>query len=106
MTRLSQRLFMLYLALLLALAALGAHNQVRRSLHADLLSDKAALQTQLSSLRRSAAEVSGALAIRSWAHARGMVAAPEVQNVSEVAPSAPPAVVQPVTGLEVYTVWR
>lgn len=106
MTRLSQRLFMLYLALLLALAALGAHNQVRQRLHADLLDDKAALQTQLSSLRRSAAEVTGALAIRSWAHARGMVAAPEVQNVTEVDPASPPIAAQAATGLEVYTVWR
>jgi hypothetical protein len=106
MTRLSQRLVMLYLALLLALAALGAHNQVRRSLHADLLSDKAALQDQISSLRRNAAEVTGALAVRAWAHARGMVPAPEVANVAYVAPAAPPEEAAQPSELEVYTVWR
>lgn len=106
MTRLSRRLFFLYLALLLALAALGAHNQGRRGLHAGLIADKAALQLQLGSLRSNAAEVTGALAIRSFAHARGMVAAPEVGSVTEVFPISPPEFTAPESGLEVRTLWR
>ena len=106
MTQLSQRLFVLYLALLLALAAMGAHNQARRSLHAQLIADKGALEFQLGSLRKSAAEVTGALAIRSFAHAQGMIAAPEAFSVTEVAPTPAPEFTSPETGLEVRTLWR
>lgn len=106
MTRTSQRLLALYLASLLALAALGAHNQLRYSYHEALLQQKETLQAQLSGLRQEAAGISGALAIRSWAINRGMVAAPEALNISDV--EAAPAATSPLPQgeLELYTLWR
>ena len=106
MTRISQRLLALYLASLLALAALGAHNQLRRGHHEAVLGQKNLLQTQLSALRQEAAGVTGVLAIRSWAVERGMVAAPEALNVGEVDAALAPRTPLPQGALEVDTLWR
>ncbi len=106
MTRTSQRLLALYLACLVALAALGAHNQLNYGRHEALLGQKASLQVQLSSLRQEAAGVTGALAVRRWALKRGMVAAPEALNV-RVVTAAPPPITPTIKGkLELYTLWR
>lgn len=126
MTRLSRRLLALYLATLIALAALGAHNQFRSSYQSSLLQQRSTLRLQLHSLRRDAARVTGALAVRSWAAAHQMVAAPEALNVREVDPVPAPEDTLPAThssrssvaqngvlkdgvpedGVEVQTLWR
>lgn len=111
MTRLSQRLLVLYLATLLALAALGAHNQLRSSYQENLSKRQQALNLQLTELRRDAAQITGALAVRSWATASGMVAAPEALNISDVqaapAPQTDAALVVNLNeGVEVETLWR
>jgi len=102
----TQRLLALYLTCLLALAALGAHNQTRYRDHWRLMEDKGVLQEELLGLRKGAAEVAGALAVRRWAHARGMVPAPEVAEQGSVPPAPPPETYLPQGGLEVRTVWR
>lgn len=106
MTRTSQRLLALYLACLVALAALGAHNQLRHLEHEDLLVQKSTLQAQLSLLRQEAAGVTGALAVRNWALGRGMIAAPEALNIRAVAAAPAPTPPVPRGELELYTLWR
>lgn len=106
MTRTSQRLLALYLACLVALAALGAHNQLRYLEHEDLLKQKSTLQAQLSLLRQEAASVTGALAVRNWAAGRGMIAAPEALNVRNVEAAPAPYIPVPQGKLELYTLWR
>lgn len=106
MTRTSQRLLALYLACLVALAALGAHNQLNYYRHEALLGQKQSLQAQLGELRQEAAGVTGALAVRHWALGRGMVPAPEALNVREVAPAPAPTTSTTPGTLELYTLWR
>lgn len=106
MTRTSQRLLALYLACLVALAALGAHNQRQHYRHEVLLGQKSTLQVQLSGLRQEAAGVTGALAVRHWALSRGMIAAPEALNFREVAAAPAPTPSVPQGKLELYTLWR
>lgn len=106
MTRTSQRLLALYLACLVALAALGAHNQLQHYRHEVLLGQKSSLQAQLSGLRQEAADVTGALAVRHWALSQGMIAAPEALNLREVAAAPAPTPLVPQGKLELYTLWR
>lgn len=106
MTRSSRNLLALYLSALLTLAYLGVQNQRGYIQHESLLQQKRALQAQLEELRRDAASVSGALAVRNWALARGMVPAPEALNIREVEPAPAPEVTLPHGELEVYTLWR
>jgi len=106
MTRTSQRLLALYLTSLLALAALGAHNQLRYNHHEALLVQKGSLQRQLATLRQDAAGISGALAIRNWAVSRGMIAAPEALNIGEIGAASAPETLLPQGELEMYTLWR
>ena len=102
----SRNLLALYLAALLALAYLGAQNQLAYGRHETLLAQKQGLQAQLQGLRLGAAETSGALAVRRWALRQGMIAAPESLNVRTVPPSAAPGYTAPKGSLELYTLWR
>ena len=106
MTRPSRNLLALYLSALLALAYLGVQNQRDYHQHEYLLQQKRTLQAQLQVLRRDAASVSGTLAVRNWALARGMVPAPEALNIREVKPALAPSVALPHGELEVYTLWH
>ena len=106
MTRRSQSLITLYLALILALAALGAYNQDRHRLHYSLLETKRALQYDLSDLRSEAAQVQGPLAVRRWALSHGMISSPEGAEATEIAPAPVPEPDVPEAGLEVRTIWR
>jgi hypothetical protein len=106
MTRRAQRLFLLYLGLLLVLAGLGAANQQLYRQQVALMTQKAVLQVTLSDLRRDSAGITGALAVRQWARQRGMIAVPNAREVRDVAPIPPPILPVPEGGLEVYTVWR
>lgn len=96
----------MYLASLLVLAVLGAQNQLRTDYQEGLMSRKELLNTNLRTLRRDAAQISGALAVREWAHAQGMVAAPEALNVFDI-PTQPVTLQPQEQGrLEMYTLWR
>ncbi len=106
MTRRSQSLLTLYLALILALAALGARNQGRHRYHFSLLETKRALQYELSDLRSEAAQVKGPLAVRRWALSHGMISSPEGTEATEIAPTSGPEPETPEVGLEVRTIWR
>lgn len=117
MTRLSQRLLALYLAALIALAALGAHNQFQVEYQTRLLEQQRDLQAQLTRLRYEAAGVTGALAVRTWALGQGMVAAPEALNTTDVAPRPAPQLVsvsatahaitdRAATTVEMQTLWH
>lgn len=106
LSRPARNLLALYLAALLALAYLGAQNQLAYGRHENLLAQKQALQAQLQELRLGAAETSGALAVRRWALRRGMIAAPESLNVRSVEPAPAPGYTAPEGSLELYTLWR
>jgi len=99
----------LYLTLLLALAALGVHNQRLVRTEAALRDDLAATRLAAVEARAAAAAVEGPLAVARWAQARGMVPAPDVEVVRHVqplpAPTLPPAP-DAASTLEVTTTWR
>ena len=108
MTPLAGRLAALFLALVLLLAAIGAHGQQRFLHQAQLLREKDAAVIDLAAARSAAATVNGPLAISRWARERGMVPAPDALDVIPVAPSPlpPPARVVDTPSLEVWTIWR
>ena len=107
MTSLTKRCLMVYVALLFCLALVGAQNQELYRTQASLIDQKLELQTQLTDLRVTASRVNGALAVREWAYARGMVSAPQVEDVKKVMPSPAPEVIpSPEQRLEVRTLWR
>ena len=95
-----------YVVLLLALALLGGLDQGLYRRHARLLDEKAALRAEVAELRARAAAVQGPMAVGDWARARGMVPAPEVANVRQVAPAPAPEPAALPSGVEVRTVWR
>ena len=106
MTRRNQMLLALYLALLIALAALGATHQERHRYHVSLLENKRALQYELSDLRQDAAQVKGPLAVRRWALSQGMISVPEGAEATHIAPAPAPEPEALERGLEVRTIWR
>lgn len=109
MSPFSQRLLALYLGALIALAALGAHNQRRIVYQEALLREQRELSSQLITLRTEAAGVTGTLAVQSWALAQGMVAAPEALNIADIAPQTAPRLASPSrvqTSVEVQTLWH
>jgi len=108
MTPLARRLSLVYVALLIALAVLGGHTQQRLLHQAQLLRTKDAAIIELAAARSAAASVNGPLAVSRWARERGMVSAPEAQDVIAVAPSPLPPPQRPTItpSLEVRTVWR
>lgn len=92
---------------LLALAYVGSLNQAAFISNWDLIDYKAELQSTNSTLRLEAAAISGPITIGNWARAQGMIPAPQATTVREIAPEPVPVpAAPPVTGLEVYTVWR
>lgn len=106
MTPFTIRMVTLYLALLLGLTALGAFNQNLYQQQRALLKAKTALQLELSDARSRASNVSGRLAVRKWAYARGMVPATQAKRTDQVVTTPPPILPLPPTGLEMRTLWR
>lgn len=96
----------LYVALLLALAAIGAFNQRQLDRELALMEAREAMRADVVALRAEAAAVEGPLAVSRWAQDRGMVPAPEIPDIEHVMPLAPPVLADAQTGLEVRTVWR
>lgn len=107
MTARAIRVLPLYLALLLALAGLGAINQRLLDRELSLIETRESVRREIVALRAEAASVQGPLAVARWAQARGMVPAPEIANVEHVLPlPAPRPEAAEATGLEVRTRWR
>lgn len=107
MTRRASRAIPIYLALLLALAALGGNNQRLLGRELQLMDEREASRREIVTLRADAAAVQGPLAVAHWAQERGMVPAPEIATVEHIMPLPAPELPLPIeTGLEVRTVWR
>lgn len=106
LTRRTKSLMMLYIILLIALAMIGSKNQKAYKLNYRLIDRKEELQVQVSDLRADVARYEGALSIRAWAKAKGMVPAPEARNYKHLAFTPAPEIKQPDTGLEIRTLWR
>lgn len=107
MTARAIRVLPLYLALLLALAGLGAVNQRLLDRELSLIDTRERVRREIVALRAEAAAVQGPLAVARWAQARGMVPAPEIGTVEHVLPLPAPRLEAPeATGLEVRTRWR
>lgn len=97
----------IFMVLLLALAWLGAQNQDAFRRQAALLQRKAELQSSIASLRLEASAFSSPIFIGQWARSVGMVPAPQVSRIREIAPQPLPSLSEPLaTGLELSTVWR
>jgi hypothetical protein len=102
----TQRLFTLYLLLLVLLASLGAISQHLLTEEHKLLGAQTELRQQRGDLLVGAARVNGPLAVRAWAEAHGMVPIPESQPASTL-PAVPPPPPQPsLHGLELRTLWH
>lgn len=96
-----------YLALLLALAGLGAINQRLLDRELTLIETRESIQHEIVALRAEAASIQGPLAVARWAQTHGMVPAPETPNLEHVLPVPAPRPEAPeATGLEVRTRWR
>lgn len=106
MSSLLKRLMFVYLALVLALAALGAHNQTLRAERVTLLGLKAQRELERVEMRSKSAVVTGPMAVRAWALSRGMVPVPQLSEAANVLKLDPPVRAVPETGLEIVTVWR
>lgn len=106
MTKRTSRLMLVYIALVLALAALGAHNQTLYRQQWRLIDLKQQRQALAADLRAQAATVQGPLAVRHWALSRGMVAVPQGREALEVLPVAPPERPPAKGGLEIRTIWQ
>jgi len=101
------RVVPVYVAMVLALAALGAANQGLLDRELTLMEQREATRREIVALRARAAAVQGPLAVARWAQARGMVPAPEIETVEHVMPLPAPRPLAPEpTGLEVRTEWR
>jgi hypothetical protein len=96
----------LYVALLLALSAVGVLNQARFEREAWLIERKAELHADIGDLRSAAALVRGPLAVGAWARGQGMVPAPEVSRIRHAAAVPAPGPETVHTGLEMRTIWR
>ncbi|MEM7738575.1 MAG: hypothetical protein AAF267_22605 [Deinococcota bacterium] len=96
-----------YVVLLMVLAALGANNQRLHREQWQMIDQKKTLQLELSTLHAQEAAYFGAPAVRVWALARGMIAAPEGASAGFIFAEAAPAVelFTPVNELEIVTVW-
>lgn len=106
MTRFTVRAVPVYVTLLLILALIGAYNQRLYLRQLALMDQKEALIVRLTDLRSGAAQVSGPLAITSWARNQGMIPAPEGARVVRIAAQPPPVAPSPPSGLELTTRWR
>lgn len=106
MNRRLRRFIPAYVALLLALAALGAVNQDRLARRTDLIERKEALRLEVVGLRAEAAAVQGPLAVSGWAQAQGMVPAPEAESTRHLLSVPAPSPAGAAEGLEVRTIWR
>lgn len=106
MTSLSKRLLLLYVGLVLALSALGSHNQALRAERVSLMNYKAQLELKRVDLRAETATVTGPMAVRAWAYGAGMQPATTLQEAMDVAKSEPPIIATRETGLEIRTIWR
>lgn len=102
-----RRYAMYYVVLLLVLAAMGANNQRLHSQQWRMIDEKEVLLLELSELRAAHGQHFGAPAVRDWAIARGMIAAPEGASRQLVfARPAPELVVPtPQNELEISTHW-
>lgn len=101
-----RRVIVLYVALMLALAALGGVNQLAVLNQVALMDEKQAWIERVVDLRASAARIEGPHAVTAWAAAQGMVPAPENARIENVAPLPAPVPLDPAGGLEVRTVWQ
>jgi hypothetical protein len=84
-----------YVVLLLVLAAIGANNQQLHQQQWRMIDEKEVLLLELSELRSVHAQYFSAPAVRNWALARGMIAAPEGARRQTVLAQPAPEVVVP-----------
>lgn len=96
----------LFLALLLALAALGVINQRLYREQLTLMSSKQELLSAVAIARPQAAVVNGPQAVASWATANGMVPIPEARAARLIAATPAPTSADPLPSLELRTIWR
>lgn len=107
MSTLFLRVVPVYLLLFITLLVLGGANQEQLQAERALRAEREDTRRSVVTLRIQAAGVQGPLAVAEWAQAQGMIPAPEVDNVQQVAPlNAPTVAIPQAGGLEVQTVWR
>ena len=106
MNRATQNWALAYLALMLLLTVVGATNQGLYTTQTALIEEKEALQLEVSDLRATASYVSGTLAVRQWAYARGMVPATLAPSTHPVPASPAPDFSTAPDQLEIRTLWR
>ena len=106
MTYSTKRWLSFYFALLLGLAVLGSYNQGLYQNHRSLIHHKEELIVQRTELRSESTKVSGALSVRTWAEARGMVPVTSLMKAGTILQGGAPRITYPSSGLEMFTAWR
>jgi hypothetical protein len=106
MTYPTKRWLSFYFALLLGLAVLGSYNQRFYSTHRDLITHKEELIVQRTNLRSESSKITGAIPVRIWAEARGMVPVSSLVRAGEITQGGVPHVVPSSSEVEMLTTWR
>lgn len=97
----------LYIAVVLALAVVGANNRFLGRNQQAMIDQKENLRVELTELRGRAEAIRGPKAIRAFARARGMVPSSVITEKRQITPSPAPIVTRGMsTGLVLRTEWR
>jgi hypothetical protein len=106
MTYTTKRWLGFYFALLLGLAVLGSYNQQLYSKHRSLITHKEELIIERTNLRSESSKITGAIPVRIWAEARGMVPVSSLVKAGEITQGGVPHVQPSSSEVEMFTTWR
>jgi hypothetical protein len=106
MTYSTKRWLGFYFALLLGLAVLGNYNQQLYRTHRDLITHKEELIVQRTNLRSESSKITGAIPVRIWAEARGMVPVSNLVKAGEISQGGVPHLEPSSSEVEMFTTWR
>lgn len=105
MTYATKRWLGFYFALLLGLAILGNYNQQLYRTHRDLITYKEELIVQRTNLRSESSKITGAIPVRVWAEARGMVPVSGLVKAGQIPQGGVPQVEPSSSEVEMFTTW-
>lgn len=106
MTYMAKRWLSFYFALLLGLAVIGSYNQQFYRTHRDLITHKEELILERTNLRSESSKITGAIPVRVWAEARGMVPVSSLVKAGQIRQGGVPHLEPSSSEVEMLTTWR